>query len=216
MTTDRPTNRPITTSIEDASEIEAQARYHLGRGVGVRDMDYLPDGRIVAYLSNVVPVDTSPDEDSAELSFVGYGPIGAAIAVPDGDGYELHMPDRDDVHAAFLRRKDHEYEHRASIIPSLLNLLKDRRELHYEEAEEYGRYELEEGDSLTSLDLEPAEFYELGRAVGMQKMASLAHRRLTSRLNAPYDGRRRWESPVYNVVRDRRTADLPVLPDDED
>lgn len=204
-------SRPITTSIEDPSAIEAQVRYHLGRGVGIRDTDYLPDGRIVAYLSNVVPVDTSPSDDAAELSFVGYGPIGAAVAVPDGDGYELRMPDRDDLHAAFETRKRHEDDHRASIVPSLLNLLEDRREMHYEEAAEMGRYDLEEGDKLTDLDLDPVEFYNLGRAVGMQKMASLADRRLKSRLHAPYDGGRRWASPVYDVAREYRTADRPVL-----
>lgn len=209
--TDQHPSRPITTSIDDPTAIEGQVRYHLGRGVCVRDTDRLPDGRIVAYLSNVVPVDTSPDDDAAELSFVGYGPIGAAIAVPDGDGYELHMPTRDDVHAAFEVRKRHEDEHRASAFPSLMNLLEDRREMHHEEAAEMGWSDLDEGDSLTDLDLDPVEFYDLGRAVGMWKMASLADRRLKSRLHAPYDGGRRWDSPVYDAVRDRRTADRPVV-----
>lgn len=206
-------NRPGSALIDDLSELEGQVRYHLGRGVCVRDMDYLQDGRVVAYLANVVPTDTSPWPSDAELSFVSYGPIGAAIAEPEDGGYEVYLPDRDDIHEAFLARKKYEDEHRASIVPSLLNLFEDRREMHYEEADEYGVHDLSEGDSLDDIDLEGMEYFYAGMQVGMQKMASLAHRTLSNRLHSPYEGDRRWDSPDYEVIRRQRTEDLPQRPE---
>ncbi|MDS0280052.1 hypothetical protein NDI85_19900 [Halomicroarcula sp. S1AR25-4] len=189
--------------VDSPSDINAVATRHLGNGVHVHELEWLADGRVVAYLGATTPIDTSPWPSQPELSFRNYAPIGAAVARPDGDEYVVDLPDRDALNDALVARKEYADEYDAAVIPSLLNLCKDRREMHHDEAAEYGLYDV---DTPADLDLSPMEMFHLGRAVGMQKMASLAHRTLSRRLEAPYNGHRKWESREYRTVRERRSA----------
>lgn len=199
MTTDLKADPPRVDSPED---IRGVANYHLGNGVFVHELEWLCDGRIVAYLGASTPIDTSPWPSQNEISFRNYAPIGAAIARPDGEEYVVDLPDRDALNDALLIRQEYADEYNAAVMPSLRNLLKDRREMHHDEAAEYGLYDVE---SLDDLDLSAMEMFNLGRAAGMQKMASLAHRTLERRLEMPYAGQRKWESREYSAIRDRRS-----------
>lgn len=194
--------------IPDPQYLEGAARYCLGNRVYLHETEWLEDGTIIGYIGVSKPKSTQQAAlGDPELTFLNYGPLGAVIAEPEGDAYVLHLPDRDGLDRAVRRRERRENDHRAVILPAVKNMLEDRQEMHFDEAGEYGFHELEEGESLDSLDLEGTEWFHLGRAVGMYKMASLAHRVLMQRWNSPYRGERRWESPAYSVIRDRRTSD---------
>lgn len=277
--------------VDEYAHVEREASHRLGQGVFVHSWDYLQDGRVVAYLGNVVPTDTSPWPSQHELSFVGYAPIGAAIAVPQDGGYAVTLPDRDDLHDALQARKRREDGHRKTVvtglleqiqtrqalhaeeattgpigpdatvadpdaapwdhfsrgqsigssqclgladrmlrrrltdaptegterfagaIPALLNWSEDRTERHREDATEYGVHDLDD-ESIDALDLEPLGYLRAGRAVGYEQQASYIERSLRSRLREPIRGDRRWDSPDYEIVRDRRTLDLPAPPED--
>lgn len=202
--------------VESVDQLSAAVRHAVGTHTHVHDMDYLPDGGAVAYLGVSMARDTTDAaQGNREITFVNIAPVGAIMAepVPEDDEYVLDIPDRDDLTEALRRREEYEATHRMEILPMLLNMLEDRREMHYDEADEYGIHDI---DSLDELDLEDEEWFQLGRAVGMQKMAGLAHRVLNQRLESAYRGSRRWSSPAYEVIRGRRTKDLPPLPEEVD
>lgn len=202
-------------ALSDLADLEPAIKRVLGRAVYVHEIDYLPAGRAVAYLGTTQPRDTSPRPDQPELSFLNYAPVGAAVITPMDDGLAAHLPARDALAAAAAARTERENQHRAQVVPALLNWLDDRRTMHHEAVGDYG---LHDADSLVDLDLEPTELFHLGRELGMETLASAVHRRLSGRLDAPFQGRRRWAAPDYAVVRQRRTApitDWPTLIDQE-
>jgi len=199
--------------VDSLDQLDAVASYHLGNRAFVYEYDYPSDGRVVAYLGVVQPRDTSPWPSQNELSFINYAPVGSMIAEPDDDGetWVVSLPDRDALDRATRKRREYEQEQRAALVPGLLGLFEDRQEMHYEEADAHGFWDIE---SFDDLDLSPAAMFDLGRAVGMHNMASLAERSLRRRLETPHRGTRRWYSREYDVVRDRRSEDLPPTLDE--
>ena len=198
------TNTP--PRVDALDQLDAVAHYHIGNRAYVYEQEFLADGRVVAYLGVTHPTDTSPWPSQREISFVSYAPVGALVAEPDGDQWAVTLPDRDALNRAAQRRREHEAEQRAGVIPGMLGLFEDRQEMHYAEADDYGFHDI---DSLEDLDLSPQMMFDLGRAVGMHNMASLAERSLRRRLEMPVRGDRRWRSSEYDVIRNRRSRDLP-------
>lgn len=190
--------------INDVGMIDAVAHVRLGNRAFIHEIEWLQDGRVVAYLGVSKPRDTSPFPSDRELTFLNYAPVGAMIAEPDGEAWVVRLPDRDALDRAARTRQRRENDHRGTVVPALKNLVEGRQEMHYEQAGEYGFHDIEE--SLDELDLAGTEWFHLGQQVGMQKMANLTHRSLMRRLRNPYRGERRWDSPAYDVLRERRSG----------
>lgn len=203
--------------IESLDELKPVVQQLVGNRAFIHSMDHYEDGRVVAYLGVVYPRNTQDDAlGDREITFVNVAPVGALTVTPaeDGDGYRVDVPDRDALEDACQRRRELEADHRLQVVPAIKNLLEERQEMYYAEAGEYGFHDI---DSFDDLDLEGPEWFALGRAVGAHQMASLVHRVLMRRLRGAYAGCRRWESPEYEVIRDRRTASiLEGVPDDSD
>lgn len=200
--------------IDDLGELDGAVQWLAGNRAYIQETDWLQDGRVAAYVGITKPVNTTgAAKGDHELTFTNVGPVGAIIAAPNGDHWTLDVPDLDALETAYRNRRDREAAHRMEIIPAVVNMLDDRQDMHGEEVNDYGYYDV---DTLDELDLDDTEWFHLGRALGMLKMASLAHRVLSERLDAAYKGRRRWDGRNYSVIRERRTRDWPpTLPEGE-
>ncbi|MDZ7702244.1 MAG: hypothetical protein U5J98_09405 [Halobacteriales archaeon] len=67
----------------------------------------LRDGSLIVHLGNLVPKDVSDcrQRDNV-LKFISIDPIYDLEAEEAPEGYIIELPDRDDVHAGFISRRD--------------------------------------------------------------------------------------------------------------
>jgi len=193
-------------TVSDLDDLDTLVRYRLGRSLFIYETRSLPDGSIIGYLGVVRPLDTSPWPSQRELTHRNYAPIGAVRAHPNGEDYVVTLPDRDALAKATNTRIEYEDEYRAGILPSLLNHLEDRQTLHSDEAAEYDYFNIEDGQTITDLDLNTEAAFQLGRSLGMMRMASLTYRNVQRRLQTPYNGNRKWLSDEYAASRSRRST----------
>ncbi|WP_455448121.1 hypothetical protein [Natrinema thermotolerans] len=156
--------------IADLEKLRGIASFRLGNAVYVHATEQVDTDIYAAYLGVSIPTDTSAAAGRAEITFRNYAPVGAMYArrlTIDGETYyEVDLPDRDDLSAAIRAREDYEDEHRAAVIPAVLN-----------ELEEWAEDHADRDDDL-----------HWGMALGLEA----ARREVRTRLEAAYRGDRRW------------------------
>ena len=182
--------------IADLEKLRGIANWRLGNAVYVQAVEELPDGTYAAYLGYTKPRDTSDGAGRAELSFVNYGPVGAMYARPttiDGEQYyEVDLPDRDELEAACMARRERENDHRAAVVPPLANLLEEWADEHadrYDQDEPLAEYAF-------------PTVYRMGLHRGMALAFEAARRELVARRDAAYRGEKRWRRDALDEVID--------------
>ncbi|ELY85268.1 hypothetical protein [Natrinema gari] len=156
--------------IADLEKLRGIPSIHLGNAVYVQAVERRPDGTYAAYLGFSKPRDTSDGASRNEITFVNYGPVGAMYAHPVEIGgetyYEVDLPDRDELEAACIARREREGDHRAAVVPPLANLLEEGADEHADRSGDLHR--------------------------GMALAFEAARRELVARRDAAYRGDRRW------------------------
>lgn len=174
--------------IDDLDMLLGITSFRIGNRTYVHAVEQIDAETYVAYLGVSMVTDTSAGAGRGEITFCNYAPVGAMYAHEverDGETYyEVDLPDRDDISAAVRARERYENEHRAAVIPPVVNDLEDWEAEHDEKAAD--------ADEL----LEKAVYG--GMALGFE----VARREVERRRDAPYKGDRRWSREELDEVVD--------------